>query len=1172
MSAGRARRRFGRMLVFWLAISLLASMILPQASPVAGAYSSLYELGCQAGPYGRPTHTPLTKYPVIVVPGTAASFLWGPNTLTHQGNWLYWFSAGQLSTNGIPPLAPNPNSDLLRLKKNPDGTDIVPGIYVGDMFRWLDVGGNWGPGLPGWASGDVYYSLLAFLNCMGYTENDQFVQGGNGWLNVFPYDWRDAPGANGALLAQRVQQVLQSTGASKVILIAHSLGGLVARSYIAGQFQDSNGNTYTGGSRVAALIDIATPWLGTPRVTQAMTVGWNFGIPGMNPSWGQILAPNWPMVYAQSPTASGLASTSYFTAYPEGFLTASLNDEQIVAGDAAGQDAAIRAYNPQEYDEITQWRSQVFDGETHGVANYLIAGYNHPADETISLDGLGGNDTIDRLEISQHKQTCPWWQPWPVCDPNKMITDANVHLGPGDDTVPLGSALLGQMPAYPGPQGAGPVPVASSPIGAFTYYLVTGSDVAHMALPGNDRVLADVRSILTGLDAAPVPGRPKVTGLRPVFGDASGGTPVVISGSGFTGATAVTFGGVAAKGTAVSDSEIRVTAPPAAKGAGSSVDVQVQGPGGTSATGQADVFTYDDALQNLGITPESGPAGTNVTITGSGLGSTTSVTFGSASAQFRVVSDSELTAVAPAGTNGTTVHVTIINAAGPNRPSQWTRADGYVQTINDPRFTYNAGKTITVTTTTLPDASVGQPYSQTLQATGGDGSPFTWSPGQVCVSGCTQAAAVTQGEALTYGPATLPRGLTLDPDGTIHGTPSGGPAQVTLPVVVTDQSGDTANGQVTFNVTENAATCAADPQPAPTDGSPVVAGVSPSTVADNGSQTITITGYNLRGTVGVTFARPAANVYISATAVQVEPDGSVKAVTPVQPNLPDGTYDVYLTLYHLDFTGLNSAFNCHDRVTVVPAASLQPVTPSGTFTPTSAAPGQRVTLTGKALPGSVMSAYLYCAGCDPAGVHVGVANVGGDGSYSLTFPIPAGAQPGPANVEAGCDTCGNGWTNFAALTVAAAPAATPPPAPSPTTPSTTTPSTAPPVVKGLSPAFGSDTGGDPVTLTGSGLAGATSVMFGDFGTAQIVSASPDGTSLQVKTPQAWWGDGPVYVQVISPDGQSAVTQADYFTYQAGASTSGSSSTGASGSVSPVCSAPTATPFDKQVAGCPGYGG
>jgi hypothetical protein len=49
------------------------------------------------------------------------------------------------------------------------------------------------------------------------------------------------------------------------------------------------------------------------------------------------------------------------------------------------------------------------------------------------------------------------------------------------------------------------------------------------------------------------------------------------------------------------------------------------------------------------FTPPSGPVGTSVTITGTGLVQTTKVTFDKIVASFTVVSDSEITATVPAG-------------------------------------------------------------------------------------------------------------------------------------------------------------------------------------------------------------------------------------------------------------------------------------------------------------------------------------------------------------------------------------------------------------------------------------------------------------------------------------------------------------------------------------------
>ena len=67
------------------------------------------------------------------------------------------------------------------------------------------------------------------------------------------------------------------------------------------------------------------------------------------------------------------------------------------------------------------------------------------------------------------------------------------------------------------------------------------------------------------------------------------GSPVTITGSGFTAATSVRFGSERAKSfTVVSGSSITAVSPP---GTGT-VDVTVTGPGGKSATGPADEYTY----------------------------------------------------------------------------------------------------------------------------------------------------------------------------------------------------------------------------------------------------------------------------------------------------------------------------------------------------------------------------------------------------------------------------------------------------------------------------------------------------------------------------------------------------------------------------------------------------
>ena len=92
----------------------------------------------------------------------------------------------------------------------------------------------------------VYRPFIEILNAMGYVEGED--------LFISYYDWRKPvlESVNKYLLPD-IEKVKMKTGADKVILIAHSLGGLLGRAYI----------TYFKPYCIDKLIMIGTPNLGS---------------------------------------------------------------------------------------------------------------------------------------------------------------------------------------------------------------------------------------------------------------------------------------------------------------------------------------------------------------------------------------------------------------------------------------------------------------------------------------------------------------------------------------------------------------------------------------------------------------------------------------------------------------------------------------------------------------------------------------------------------------------------------------------------------------------------------------------------------------------------------------------------------------------------------------------
>jgi hypothetical protein len=159
---------------------------------------------------------------------------------------------------------------------------------------------------------------------------------------------------------------------------------------------------------------------------------------------------------------------------------------------------------------------------------------------------------------------------------------------------------------------------------------------------------------------------PVVTSISPASGTTAGGTTVTITGTGFTRAGRVTFNGVPAMSfNVVSDTEITAVSPALSDG---SRFVYVVTPGGKSSpTPNTDQFTSKAPVPAVNaIFPTSGTTagGTTVTITGTGFTRARKVTFGGVAAiHFTVISDTQISAVAPPEKAGTRV-VSVFTAGG----------------------------------------------------------------------------------------------------------------------------------------------------------------------------------------------------------------------------------------------------------------------------------------------------------------------------------------------------------------------------------------------------------------------------------------------------------------------------------------------------------------------------
>ena len=419
-----------------------------------------------------------------------------------------------------------------------------------------------------------------------------------------------------------------------------------------------------------------------------------------------------------------------------------------------------------------------------------------------------------------------------------------------------------------------------------------------MIRPFRSALIMCIVIILLAISAGPVSADslPQITGITPSGGPMYGGTLVAITGSGFAGATNVTFG--EKSGTAlivVNDSSLTVITPAHPAG---TVDVAVYSAAGARSTWKSTaVYMYEEVARPRvsGVSPSSGPAagGTTVTITGSGFTGTENVRFGEKYAwDLTVADDSHLRVTTPESPPGL-VPVSVKNDVG-------------VGSSQEPSamFLYEF------------------PFPELTSISPSSGSTLGGTVVSITGSGLSGATEVQFGGIRGTGLTVIDdRWLTVI-------SPPNPPGTVGISVINPDHAGNSAGAASVFRYDIPV---------------PKLSTISPSSGPTAGGTVVIITGSGFTGAKNVTFGGKSVN------DLRVIDDSHIRVMTPAS---PPGSFPISITTAIGEGSSLEPStlfrYEFHESATPV----MKTATPAGEGDPSpavssaviTAAPGASGTL------------------------------------------------------------------------------------------------------------------------------------------------------------------------------------------------------------------------------------
>ncbi|MEK7194332.1 MAG: right-handed parallel beta-helix repeat-containing protein [Patescibacteria group bacterium] len=315
---------------------------------------------------------PSLPNPVIIVPGIMSSYL----NKDDASNEEVWMNLPKM-------IFSRDDSYLNSLVLSTLGQEISsPGLKALDVVRTT--------GVPLFTR-HIFDYLTEEIENAGYVENQDVF--------FFPYDWRKDLTDVVSDLKNKIDDIKSQTGSNKVIVVAHSMGGLLTKLYLKN----------FGGNSIDRFIDVATPHNGSPESFRTLLDG-ETDIPILNRDTIKSITQNMPSVYELLPSRDYFDVTDNDYKY---YVFDGVNNNQRLTFDETKQYLKNSGRNSLLVDRAEAFHNEVdnLDPATYGVTTYNIVGC--------------GNPTIGQIF---------------VLDQQGSHYNYNIKMINGDGTVPLKSA------------------------------------------------------------------------------------------------------------------------------------------------------------------------------------------------------------------------------------------------------------------------------------------------------------------------------------------------------------------------------------------------------------------------------------------------------------------------------------------------------------------------------------------------------------------------------------------------------------------------------------------------------------------------------------------------------------------------------------------------------------